>query len=264
MIHFWHRTLVPCILFSILSAAQGSTAPLSREQLFQLATIAAGDRQFERAIEFFQKIIEVDPKFAPAYNGIGLVHQSDENSSPLEALRYFRLAVDIDPGYVEGWNNLGRTYYTQGRFVEAEQAFFVSLRLKPGQTDIEFALAWDYLLGQSRPDEAIAFFEKVNARQDNPMTYYGIGLASLLQGNRMRVMDAVTELRRHQKEEQALRLEKMLKENVLISSKPGTPLVTGAAEAESLFDHQLKELEASGYNVQDKEGIKVRLKGPLL
>ena len=264
MIPFWHRTLVPCMLISLLSAAQVYAAPVSREQLFQLATIAAGDHQFERAIELFQKIIEVDPKFAPAYNGIGLVHQSDENGSPLEALRYFRLAVDIDPEYAEGWNNLGRAYYTQARFVDAQQAFLTSLRLKPGQTDIEFALAWDYLLGQSRPDEAITYFEKVRARQDNPMIYYGIGLASLLQGNRMRVMDAVTQLRHHQREEQALGLEKMLKENVLINSKPGTPLVTGAPEAESLFDHQLKELEASGYNVQGKEGIKVRLKGPLL
>ncbi len=264
MIPFWHRAFALCVLFLWVSSVCVSALPLSREQLFQLATIAAGEHQFERAIELFQKVIEKEPAFAPAYNGIGLVHQSDENGSMAEALRYFRLAVDIDPQYIEGWNNLGRTYYTQGSFVEAEQAFLSSLRLKPGQTDIEFSLGWDYLLGQSRPDEAIDYFDKVIAHQDNPMIYYGMGLANLLKGDRLKVIEAVTQLRRHQREEQAVRLETMLRENVLINSKPGLPLVTGTKEDESLFDRQLKELEAKGYNGQGKEGIKVRLKGPLL
>ncbi|MEI8011014.1 MAG: tetratricopeptide repeat protein [Candidatus Omnitrophota bacterium] len=261
MIHFRPRAVMLGLSLSFLFSAQVLSAPFSREQLFQLATIAAGDHQFDRAIELFQKIIEKEPKFAPAYNGIGLVQQSDENGSPAEALRYFRLAVDIDPQYVEGWNNVGRAFYAQGHFVEAEQAFLTSLRLKPGQTDIEFALAWDYLLGQSRPDEAMTYFDRVIATQDNPMIYYGMGLAYLLKGNRFKVMDSVTQLRHHQREEQAVRLETMLRENVLINSKPGSPLVTGTKAEESLFDHQL---EASGYTGQGKEGIKVRLKGPLL
>lgn len=250
-----------CSLYFILPAY---SLPMTKEQLFKLATAAAANNQFEASVELFQKVIEIDPKFAPAYNGLGLVHQTFEQGNIDEAIRYFKLSTGISSEYVESWNNLGRAYYAKGRFVEAERAFLKSLQVKPGQFDIEFTLGWVYLLGQSRPEEAISCFDKALLGMDNPAIYYGRGLAHLMRGDRFKVFDDVTQLRKHKSEEQADRLEKMLRENVRLTSTPGMPLITGVAGDEaSLFDQQLKELEAKGFKADAQEGIKVRLKGAL-
>jgi tetratricopeptide (TPR) repeat protein len=265
MIFPWRRFIAPTVFLFLVSSPSSFAAPMSKEQLFQLATIAASDAQFDRAIELFQKVIELDPKFAPAYNGLGLVHQSFEQGDMNEAVRYFKIAIELAPDYNESWNNLGRAYYARGLFADAEKAFLKSLQIKPDQVDIELALAWDYLLGQSRPDDAIAHFNKVLPFKDDPMIYYGIGLAQLLKGDRFKVLDAVTHLRRYQREDSAAKLETMVRENVRLTSKPGSPLVTGERGQESLFDQELKALEQNGFSSgHSKEGIKVRLKGPLL
>ena len=265
MIPSWRCFIAPMIFFVCSSATLSFAAPVSKEQLFQLATIAAGGGQFDRAVDLFQKVIEIDPKFAQAYNGLGLLYQSFEQGDVNEAVRYFKIAIELAPDYNESWNNLGRVYYGKGLFSDAEKAFLRSLKIKPDQVDVQLALAWDYLLGQSRPDEAITYFNKVLSLKDDPMIYYGIGLAQLLKGDRFKVLDAVTQLRRHQREESAGKLETMVRENVRLTSKPGTPLITGEAGQASLFDEQLKALEQNGFGAgSGKEGIKVRLKGPLL
>ena len=263
MTFFWRILFAPMIFF--LATSVVFALPMSKEQLFQLATMAAADHEFERSVELFQKVIEMDPKFAPAYNGLGLLYQTFEEGSLEEAIRYFKLATDIAPDYTESWNNLARAYYAKGRFIEAEQAFLRSLDIVPAQPDVAYALAWNYLLGQSRPEEALAYFEKALLSRTDPVIYYGMGLAHLLKGDKFKVLEAVTVLRRHQHEEQAARLEKMVRENVRLTSTPGKPLVTGLQGQESLFDQQLKALEAGGFVPgKDNTGIKVRLKGPLL
>jgi tetratricopeptide (TPR) repeat protein len=266
MISPWRRFAAPTVFFFVMAIPSSFAAvPISKEQLFQLATIAAGDGQFDRSVDLFQKVIELDPKFAPAYNGLGLVYQSFAEGDINESIRYFKIAIELAPDYSEGWNNLGRAYYAKGLFVDAERAFLRSLQIKPDQVDVQLALAWDYLLGQSQPDQAISFFQKVLLLKEDPMIYYGIGLAQLLKGDRFKVLDAVTQLRRHGKEESASKLETMVREKITLTSKPGTPLVTGEPGQASLFDEQLKALEQKGFSPGGaKEGIKVRLKGPLL
>jgi tetratricopeptide (TPR) repeat protein len=153
--------------------------------------------------------------------------------------------------------------YSLGRFLKAESAFKRSLKLSPEQPEIELALAWVYLLGESRAEEAIRYFESALSKKDNAIGYYGLGLANLLKGDRVKVLDQITALRRRQKEEEASKLEKMIRENILITSTPGTPLITGKERLESLFE---KELAAMGRSVDTGEGgkgIQVRLRGPL-
>mgnify|MGYP001767198718 CR=1 FL=1 len=261
----WRCFIAPIALLLLTFPPPSFAVPMSREQLFQLATVAAGDGEFDRAVELFQKVIDLDPKFAPAYNGLGLVHQSFEEGDLNEAIRYFRMATELAPDYVESWNNLGRACYARGRFVDAEKAFLKSLEIRPDQDDVQLALAWDYLLGQSRPDESILFFQKALSSRTDPMIHYGMGLAQLLKGDRFKVLDAVTQLRRAGQEAPASKLETMVRENVRLTSKPGTPLVTGDPAQSSLFDEQLKALEQGGFRSEGgREGIKVRLKGPLL
>ncbi len=238
---------------------------LSKEQIFQVATLAARDGEYEKAAEFFKKVLEVDPHFAPAYNSLGLVYQAiGGDSGPAESLRYYELAVEVDPDYVEALNNLGRAYYSAGKFVAAEQALVKSLQLRPGQADIDLIVGWVYLLGESRAEQAIKYFEQGLALVNDDMAHYGIGLAHLLLDEKFKVFDQITELRHRHKEELAGRLEAMVRSNVKLSSTIGQPLVTGIDPGVSIFDKQLQALTANGFRAgNDAKGIQVRLKGPL-
>ncbi|MBF0594385.1 MAG: tetratricopeptide repeat protein [Candidatus Omnitrophica bacterium] len=259
------RTLMFLAVFSIFFSIPSQANPPTKEQIFQVASLAARDGEYDKAIDFFRKVLEIDPRFAPAYSSLGMVYQArGGDDGPAQALRYYKLAVDIDPRLVETWNNLGRLYYSTGQFVNAEKAFLKSLELRPTQTDIELVIGWVYLLGESRAEDAIKHFQAGLAGGDDDMAHYGIGLSDILLGDRFKVLDEITELRRRHKEDLAAKLENMVRGRVKIDSHPGSPLVTGVDQGESVFNKELQGLAASGFNNgADKKGIQVRLKGPL-
>ncbi|NTV28819.1 MAG: tetratricopeptide repeat protein [Candidatus Omnitrophica bacterium] len=254
-----YNLFVFCFLTTAL-AVPGFALDVSKENLFQLATLAVRDGEYEHAVDFLKKSIEIDPKFVPAYNSLGIVYETSNMADINEAIRYFRLATEIAPDSVESWNNLGRAYYTKGNFGGAEKAFLHSLALKPDQPEVEMSLGWVNLLGQSRGAEAIAHFSKIDVQSANPMIYYGIGLAHLIEGERFQVFDAITELRRRKREDLAVKLEDMLKKKVQLNSQPGTPLVTGIGDMHSVLSDELK---AMGKSDGSTEGIQVRLRGPI-
>lgn len=239
--------------------------PLSKEQIFQVATLAARDGEYEKAAEFFKKVLEIDPRFGPAYNSLGMVYQAmGGDSSSSEAMRYYRLAVQVSPDYVEALNNLGRASYSVGEFEQAGQALSHSLELRPEQPDIDLMLGWVYLLGQSRAELAIKSFERGLLSLNDDMAHYGLGLAHLVLDEKFKVFDQITQLRKRGKEELASRLENMVRSKVKISSTLGEPLVTGVDRGVSIFDQELRALTANGFRAgNDAKGIQVRLKGPL-
>jgi tetratricopeptide (TPR) repeat protein len=237
----------------------------SKENFFQLATLAARDGAYEQAIEFLKKAIELAPKFVPAYNTLGIVYETSEKSNLEEAIRYFKLATEISPESVESWNNLGRAYYTQGDFNHSEKTLLKALSLQPDQPEVEITLGWVYLLGQSRASEAIDHFEKGLSRIDNVMAHYGVGLADLIENERFKVLDEITKLRKGQRDDLATKLEQMLNQKVRLTSEPGMPLVTGTDDGRSIFAEQLQAIGGAESVTADKNlsGIQVRLKGPL-
>ncbi len=262
------RRFFSCILFIFFlsSTFQLSFAvQFTKEQLFQLATLALKDQKYEQGIDLFQKVIDEDPKFAPAYNGIGLVYLYRPDPDVDTAIRYFKLSVDISSDYTESWNNLGRAYYLIGRFSLAKDAFLKSLKLDPQQPQLQITLGWIYLLGESRPVEAIERFDiALKALGENDGARYGRGLAYMLENDRYKVMDAITELRKRQRNEDAGKLENMLKGNIKLISEEGKPLVTGDGSEKSVFDEQLRAMEGQGFKGSTEDGgIKVRLRGPL-
>jgi len=253
------------ILISSFLSVDSRAISLSKEQLFQVASLAARDGEHEKAIEFFKKVLEIDPKFSPAYHSLGLVYQAmGGDSGVVDSLYYFNLAVEMDPSFVESWNSLGRVYYASEQFVQAEKAFLKSLELRPDQTDIEFVLGWVYLIGQSRAELAIKYFKLGLMNIDDEMAHYGLGLGYILLGDKFKVLDEITYLRRKNREDLGSKLEAMVRGNIEISSTPGAPLITGAHQDPSLFDKELEALTTSGFNAGDgSKGIRVRLKGPL-
>lgn len=75
------------------------------------------DRKGE-ALESWKKASQLDPTWALATNGVGLIH--NERKEYDKARPYLREAISREPNWAIPYNNLGTSYYYQQRYDEAE------------------------------------------------------------------------------------------------------------------------------------------------
>ena len=217
------KTLGFSVIFLSLSFLSYAHAE-SIKELFTQGEQLYSQGEFKKAIDFYEKTIELDPNFAPAYNSLGLVHR-EINTDLSEIAWLFKTATEIDPKFAQAYDNLGKAYYGMGEFDKAEQSCLKALDLAPGLLSSQLSLGWIYLLGKSQPKEAIYYFNEVIKKNKIPYAYLGLGMGYFMSGNRPMVLDVITTLREMQKEDMAKQLENMVRSSYYREQANGTPLV---------------------------------------
>ena len=111
----------------------------------------------DEAIAKYQKVIELDPKFAPAYNNWGTaLHAQGRND---EAIAKYQKATDLDPKYAYAYNNWGSVLYAQRKNDEAIAKYQKVIELDP-----KYVIAYNNwgnaLQAEGKNDEAIAKYQK--------------------------------------------------------------------------------------------------------
>lgn len=195
------------ITFLFLFAGKGEAALAPEAQdLFKKGFQAYQDGQYGTAIWHYEKVVDIDPNFAPVYNMLGLAHQ--KNGAPLsDVVWYFRVASDIDPRNEEAYENLCRFYYQARQFRECEAACKKLLELNPGAGSAKMQLAWNYLVGLRQPAEAIHYFKEVSIFVKEPVVYFGLGMAYAQNEDYAEALEMITKLRSMGADEFAVQLE---------------------------------------------------------
>jgi serine/threonine protein kinase/Flp pilus assembly protein TadD len=140
------------------------------------------------AIELFQKAIQIDPRYAAAYAGLGetyatLYQDFDRNETLLEkSIEACLKALMYDASLSEAYTALGLSYFHRKALVEALEASQKAIDLDPNS----FVAYW--VLGRiyhctNRDREAIACYERAvalnpnfyTARKDMSMSYETLG-----------------------------------------------------------------------------------------
>ena len=98
--------------------------------MFLLATVQCQQGRLSDGIETARKAIKIDPKYAPAYNLIGVAQQQLGRTEL--ALNSFDRAVAADPKFAEAWFNRALNLLTLGRRGHAIESFDRSIALQPG------------------------------------------------------------------------------------------------------------------------------------
>ena len=123
--------------------------------------------QFSSGLDCYDKALEIDPKFAVAWNGKGSsLHKLGRYT---EALDCCDKALEIDPQHVYAWNNKGVLLKKRGRFEEALDCYDKALEIDP-----KFAVVWNSkgssLHSLGRYTEALDCYDK--ALQIDPRDTY--------------------------------------------------------------------------------------------
>jgi tetratricopeptide (TPR) repeat protein len=164
---------------------------------------------YQKAIQEYEKAVELDPNFAPLYNALGLAHQAMQDKLA-DVIWFFKVAVDIDPQYADAYHNMCRAYYQAGKHNEAEQSCRKAMAINPDMLSAKLSLAWIYLVGKQQPADAVSYFNQVLGKIQSPMIYFGLGLAYAQSGDRARVLEVITVLRNQGENNLATQLERSI------------------------------------------------------
>lgn len=177
---------------------------------------------YEKAAQLYEKVVEIDPNYAPAYNALGLTYKG-LNGTIEDVTWLFNVATEIDPNYIDAYDNQCKTYYQAQYYDAAEKACLKILSLVPNHGGAQFTLGWIYL-GKLDPKRAVRYFEEVLKKVQVPAVYFGLGMAYAQSGNHAQVLDTVTQLRSQGQLQMASQLEGMIR-----SSQPAAAPMTPPA-----------------------------------
>ena len=118
------------------SLAAGETA----ESLFSQGLDNHDRGDFDKAIECYRKVIQLDPTFVVAHNNLGMVYIDKDMFE--EAIGSLKKTLELEPNYAEAYNNLGFVYRRLGDEIKAAAHYRKFLALEPDVEDGPKIQAW--------------------------------------------------------------------------------------------------------------------------
>ncbi len=141
---------------------------------FNMAVDFYRQREISKAINAYQKVIELDPAYVEAYNNLGIIYQDLGDFD--KALKLYQTSIEINPRYEKAYNNLGIVLFLNERYEESKEAFQNALGINPNNIESYINLGILYKK-QGQFEKAIEYYQK--AFTINPLhgeTHYNIGL----------------------------------------------------------------------------------------
>ncbi|MDP2654621.1 MAG: tetratricopeptide repeat protein [Candidatus Omnitrophota bacterium] len=214
--------MVPVLWGCFAVSAYAQTA----QEWFERGNQAYQEANHKKAVQYYEKTIELDPNHAQAYYALGTVYR-DMNAGFADVAWFFKVAADITPDYLEAHDSLCKLYFQNNDLSNAEASCLKALSLNPNLGSAQLMLAW-MSLSKSRPQDAVLYFREVLKKTQSPMIYYGLGVACIQTGNSAEALDVITTLQGLGESQLASKLENALR----TSSPPSAPPLEAIAMPE--------------------------------
>jgi tetratricopeptide (TPR) repeat protein len=142
--------------------------------------LGVGTENLKRALDYFRKATELNPKNADAYISWGIVLSKQERLD--NAIAFIRKAIQLDPQSADAYEQWGVIFVKQGKLDEAIAKFRKATELDPKHPDAYGD--WGAILHrQGKLDEAIVQLGKqIDVTPKDPDPYTELGLVLEKQG----------------------------------------------------------------------------------
>lgn len=206
------------------------------KELYDQGQAAANQGDTTAAIELYEKSIDANADFAPAYSALGSVYL-DNNGKTEDVIWLFQQAAELEPQNAENYTNMCRAYFQSQQHDWAESACLKALTIDPNSGSAQLSLAWIYLIGKPQPADAVKYFTAVIDKiPNNPKLIYGLGMAYARNNQQAEALDVITNLRSTGQETLASQLEKMIRPSAemmappagVMGTRPTVPVPTDA------------------------------------
>jgi FOG: TPR repeat len=150
----------------------------------------ASEHNYMRAIEDYNRAIELNPAYAPIYNNRGNAYNA--LCDVTRAINDYDQAIALDPKYAQAYGNRGIAYKTRGDFDRAVEDFSQAIQLAP-----KYALAYSNLGGAycykgeiERSISAYSHAIRLDPESaEAASAFYGRGLALCFKGDLKRAVE---------------------------------------------------------------------------
>lgn len=134
--------------------------PLNRDALLGMAAVDVREGRYAAADALYRRLIEVNPRDAHAQAGL-LALRADQ-TDPVAAESRVKTLLGEDPGADVLYFTLGNEYARQGRWGEAQQAYFKAYSENPDNPDFAYnvAVSLDHL---RKPELALEYYRRALA-----------------------------------------------------------------------------------------------------
>jgi Tfp pilus assembly protein PilF len=131
-------------------------------------------RDLLKAIQAYQKVIQLDPSHSEAYNNLGTLYQ--ELGDLDRAFQAYQKSIEVTPRYDKAFNNLGTLLFLKERYEESIEAFQKALAINSNNIESHINLGVLFKK-QGQFDKAIENYQKaISLSPLNGETHYNIGL----------------------------------------------------------------------------------------
>lgn len=114
--------------------------------------------EIDKAMESYQRAVEINPNLADAYLGLAATYFLSEKIE--ESIKYFKKAIEINPGHVAAHYNLSLIYESTGQIDEAIALYEKIIEITPNFKGAYINLG-DLYLEKGDRDKAIKIYQKV-------------------------------------------------------------------------------------------------------
>ena len=90
------------LVFVFISLGVSSAYAQEAKDLFEQAAQYFYDGKYDQAIRNYERIIELEPNFAPAYNALALALKM-KGAQPSEVAFYLKKAIELDRGVLSSY-----------------------------------------------------------------------------------------------------------------------------------------------------------------
>lgn len=206
---------VSCMAFFVSIFLHSATDVRAEDQqmkdLLQKAQKSYKESLFAETELACMEMMRVNPDFFPAYGIMGKVY-AQQDGLEQKAISYFDKSLQLNPKQADTYNDIAFVLNRIDKSDDAITYLTQGLKYEPDNFDLNFSLAVTYLMKKHDVYKALSFLKKAqNARPGYDKVTYLIGIAHFIAGDNALALETVTELRKQKNEYLALRLEEYMR-----------------------------------------------------